>query len=168
MENLNRECQSYLWPGVASSTCFRKLYEVVDTSSEAAAGDKYVALEWLDTTLAQMKYQPGKDTYVLIEKVLSAALHSCLVLESYDCVDTGMDYECDCLKPHCSLLTSLDYRPANILLSGIGTSQITANVGDLGLGMRLSLVYEAMYALTPCSFPFWPTLQRPAICYARP
>lgn len=51
MENLNRECQSYLLPGVASSTCFRKLY-VVDTG-EAAASDKFVALEWLETTLAQ-------------------------------------------------------------------------------------------------------------------
>ena len=101
MEDLNRECQSYLLPGVASSTCFQKLYDVVDTNSEAAVSDKYVALEWLDTTLAQVKYQPGKDTYVLVEKVLSAALHSCVVLESHNHVNTGMDYDRSCLKPHC-------------------------------------------------------------------
>ena len=74
---------------------------MVDTSSEAAASDKYVALEWLETTLAQVKYHPGKDTYILVEKVLSAALHSCVVLESHDHVNTGMEYECGCLKSHC-------------------------------------------------------------------
>ncbi|KAK1913717.1 hypothetical protein P3342_006960 [Pyrenophora teres f. teres] len=114
MENLNCECKSYLLPGVASSTCFRKLYDVVDATSEAAASDKYVALEWLGITLAQVKYQSGKDNYVLVEKVLSASLHICVVLESQDHVNT-------------------DYNPANILLSGIGINQITAKVGDLGL-----------------------------------
>jgi hypothetical protein len=100
MENLNRECQSYLLPGVASSTCVRKLYDVVDTRGEAAACDKYVALEWLETTLAQIQYQPSKDTYVLVEKVLSAALHSCIVLGSHDHVNTGMDHAHGCLEPH--------------------------------------------------------------------
>jgi hypothetical protein len=55
-----------------------------------------------------------------------------------------------------------------MLISGIGTSQITAKVGDLGLGTQLSLIEEAMHALTLDSFPFWPTFQSPAIRYARP
>ncbi|KAL6705598.1 hypothetical protein ACN47E_006545 [Coniothyrium glycines] len=114
MEDLNRECQSYLLPGIATPSCFRKLYDVVDTVSEAAASDRYMALEWLETTLAQVKYQPGKDIDVLVEKVLSATLHSCVVLDGYGLVNT-------------------DFKPANLLLSGVGTSQITAKVGDLGL-----------------------------------
>jgi hypothetical protein len=101
MENLNRECQSYLLPGVASSAYIRKLYDVVDSRSEAPACDKYVALEWLETTLAQVTYQPSKDTFVLVEKVLSSALHSCIVLESHGYVNTGMDHEHGRLEPHC-------------------------------------------------------------------
>jgi hypothetical protein len=65
------------------------------------------------------------------------------------------------------MLRCLDYKPANILLSGIGTSRITAKVGDLGLGTQRSLIERAMYALTLYSIPFWPTFQRPAIRYAR-
>lgn len=74
---------------------------MADTISEAAGSNKYVSLEWLETTLSQVKYQSGKDAYVLVEKVLSAALHSCVVLESHDHVNTGMDYEYGCLKLHC-------------------------------------------------------------------
>lgn len=36
-------------------------------------------------------------------------------------------------------LTSLDYKPANILLSGVDTGCITAKVGDLGLGTQQRL-----------------------------
>ncbi|KAK3327698.1 hypothetical protein B0T19DRAFT_422546 [Cercophora scortea] len=105
-ENLNREAQSYLLPGVASATCFRQLYDVVDKDT--------LALEWLDTTLQENQYQPDTRSYVLIKAVLEAALRSCVILGDQKYVNT-------------------DYKPANILLSGIETGNITAKVGDLGL-----------------------------------
>ncbi|PGH01636.1 serine/threonine protein kinase [Polytolypa hystricis UAMH7299] len=103
-ENLTRECQSYLLPGVASAACFRQLYDVVNDST--------IALEWLDTTLAEVKYQPDMRTYTLIKTFLRAALTSCVVLERKNIPD---------------------YKPANILISGIETDRVTAKVGDFGL-----------------------------------
>ena len=38
-ENLERECQTYLLPGVSSGTSFRRLYEVVDDHDQANIGN---------------------------------------------------------------------------------------------------------------------------------
>jgi hypothetical protein len=48
----------YRLAGVASTECFREMYDVVDNNT--------IALEWLDTTLANVAYQPDKCTYSLI------------------------------------------------------------------------------------------------------
>lgn len=80
-ENMNRETRTYHLPGVASTHCFRKMYDVIDNST--------VALEWLDTTLAEVEYQPTMHTYFLLMSVLRAALTSCVVLESHGYVNTG-------------------------------------------------------------------------------
>ncbi|RAK84363.1 hypothetical protein BO79DRAFT_158633 [Aspergillus costaricaensis CBS 115574] len=103
---MKRERQAYRLPGVASSGCFRKMYDEIDSST--------IALEWMDTTLAEVKYQPSMRIYPLIVTFMRAALTSCVVLEGYRSVNT-------------------DFKPANILLSGIETGYITAKVGDLGL-----------------------------------
>lgn len=81
-ENLVRECHSYLLPGVASTQCFRKMYDVIDKRT--------IALEWLDTTLADVKYQPDMRTYALIKTVLKETLTSCDVLDGQQCVNTGI------------------------------------------------------------------------------
>ncbi|KAI3299492.1 hypothetical protein DTO002I6_1719 [Penicillium roqueforti] len=105
--NLERERHAYHLPGVSSSQYFRKMYDVIDDST--------IALEWLDTTLAELKYQPNDmGTHSFVVAVLRAALTSCAVLEDSKYVNT-------------------DYKPANILLSGIGSDCIIAKVGDLGL-----------------------------------
>lgn len=85
--DLERERLCYRLPGndgggaVASSSCFRKLYDVID--------DCTIALEWLETTLADVRYQPGMRTYALIRTVLKETLASCEVLESEELVNTG-------------------------------------------------------------------------------
>ena len=84
MMNLDHERQTYGLPGVASSECFRKIYDVIDNST--------IALEWLDTTLAEVKYQPEMRIYSLIRTCLRAALMSCDVLEGHNCVNTGRVY----------------------------------------------------------------------------
>ena len=81
IENIHRECQTYHLPGVASAKCFRTLYDVID--------ERTIALEWLDTTLAKVKYQPTMHTYSLIMTVLEAVLTSCVALERHRCVNTG-------------------------------------------------------------------------------
>lgn len=81
---MDRGHDTYRLPGVASAECFRKMYDVID--------DNTIALEWLDTTLAEVKYQPDMCTYSLIMKCLRASLTSCVILESYSCVNTGRVY----------------------------------------------------------------------------
>lgn len=127
MENLNRECQSYSLPGVASAASFREMYDVINTGGS----ETYLALEWLETTLAQLKYLPNPRTYAIIEKCLKAALETCVILGSHKYVNTGIWHPV--LKSE-RLLISLDYKPANTLLSGVETGLVTVKVGDLGLG----------------------------------
>jgi hypothetical protein len=79
--NLQREVNIYGLPGVASAVCFRKMYEKIDDST--------IALEWLDTTLAEVKYRPDMRTYSIIKAVLKAALTSCVILEDHKYVNTG-------------------------------------------------------------------------------
>lgn len=78
---MNRELQTYRLPGVASAECFRKMYDVIDNST--------IALEWLDTSLAEVECQPDMRTYSLIMTFLRATLTSCVVLENHKCVNTG-------------------------------------------------------------------------------
>lgn len=83
-ENLDRERQNYLnlLPGIASSTCFRRLYDVIDGHT--------IALEWLDQTLADINYQPNAGIYDIIKAVLEAALTSCVFLDTHQYVNTGI------------------------------------------------------------------------------
>ena len=87
-EDMERERQSYLIPGIASAACVRKLYDVFDNSAGSAG--TCIALEWLDTTLARVKYLPDALTYAIIQSVLRAALSSCMVLENQRYVNTGI------------------------------------------------------------------------------
>lgn len=80
-DNLERECRSYRLPGVASATCFRQLYDVIDNHA--------IALEWLDFTLADVKYQPNTRTYAIIKAVVKETLTSCVVLDRHEYVNTG-------------------------------------------------------------------------------
>lgn len=130
-KNLARECQSYRLPGVVSAACFRKMYDIID--------NRTIALEWLDTTLADVKYQPDLRTYALIKTVLKEALTSCDILDAQQHVNTGTVFHLEGLA---SGLTSLDYKPANILLSGVETGRIVARVGDLGLGKLAAFLDE--------------------------
>ncbi|KAJ5382424.1 hypothetical protein N7517_000335 [Penicillium concentricum] len=122
VKNMDREIQAYSLPGVASSQLFRKLYDVVD--------DRTIALEWLDTTLAELRYQTSHiGTLSLITSVLRAALTSCVILEGSKYVNT-------------------DFKPANILLCSIGSDCITAKVGDLGLVVPVGELINAQpYAM---------------------
>lgn len=79
--NLQREVKTYGLPEVASAECFRKMYEKIDDST--------IALEWLDTTLAEMKYRPEMRVYSVITAVLKAAFTSCVILEDQQHVNTG-------------------------------------------------------------------------------
>lgn len=80
-KNMQREVLTYRLAGVASAKCFRKMYDVIDDST--------IALEWLDTTLAEVKYHPDMRIYSLIKTLLRAAFTSCVVLEDHKHVNTG-------------------------------------------------------------------------------
>jgi hypothetical protein len=57
------------------------MYDVIDDST--------IALEWLDTTLAEVEYHPDIRTYSLIGTFLRAAFTGCVVLENHRHVNTG-------------------------------------------------------------------------------
>lgn len=90
-DSLRSESSIYSLPGVASAACIRKLYEVLDFSMGEHSGT-CLALEWLDTTLAEVRYQPGAITYAIIQSLLRSALSSCTVLENNKVVNTGKRY----------------------------------------------------------------------------
>ncbi|KAJ5543346.1 hypothetical protein N7535_005774 [Penicillium sp. DV-2018c] len=79
-KNIQREVLTYRLSG-----CFRQLYDVINNST--------LALEWLDTTLAEVEYRPDIRIYSLIKSLLRAALTSCVVLEEYNYVNTGAGLE---------------------------------------------------------------------------
>ena len=56
------------------------MYEKIDDST--------IALEWLDTTLAEMKYRPEMRIYSVITAV-KAAFTSCIILGDQQHVNTG-------------------------------------------------------------------------------
>jgi hypothetical protein len=80
MRSMGREIRAHSIPGVGSSECFRKNMMFDQNTS---------ALEWLDTTLADLKYLSNMSTYSFIMSVLRAALGSCVVLECHGYVNTG-------------------------------------------------------------------------------
>ncbi|KAI1085990.1 kinase-like domain-containing protein [Rostrohypoxylon terebratum] len=104
-QSMGRELAFYSLPNVASRQCFRQLYDVID--------DDTIALEWLDTTLQDVEYQPDLSTYILIEEVLRVALTSAAILGNLGHVNA-------------------DYKPANILISRADNGRVTAKVGDFG------------------------------------
>lgn len=57
------------------------MYDVIDNHT--------LALEWLDSTLADVKYQPDMRTYAIIKAVLKETLTSCVVLDCQQYVNTG-------------------------------------------------------------------------------
>ncbi|RMD44479.1 hypothetical protein DV735_g752, partial [Chaetothyriales sp. CBS 134920] len=68
-ENLDRELQNYRSPNIATAACFRKLYDAISPDDTLV-----LALEWLDTTLAELQFQHDRDSYAVIEAFLDAAL----------------------------------------------------------------------------------------------
>ncbi|PYI01604.1 hypothetical protein BO78DRAFT_423414, partial [Aspergillus sclerotiicarbonarius CBS 121057] len=103
---LNRELKAYSFPTVATSQCFRKLYDILDFRT--------TAWECLDTTLAEVEYQLDPSTYSLILDFLKATLESCILLED-------LSY------------ANADIQPSNILISNLNTDNITVKVGNLGI-----------------------------------
>lgn len=81
MDNMNCKLQTYRLPDVTSTKCFRKLYDVFDNAT--------IAVEWLDTILAEVKYQPDMCTYSLIKSVIRAVLDYCVTLEGHKYVSKG-------------------------------------------------------------------------------
>lgn len=81
VEALGREKKTYRLPGVSSAPCYRKIYDEID--------DNTVALEWLDGTLQDLKYQPQSLIYAIIKASMRASLASAAVIERQEYVNTG-------------------------------------------------------------------------------
>ncbi|OJD12621.1 hypothetical protein ACJ73_09319 [Blastomyces percursus] len=156
-ENLKRERENYLLPSIASGACFRKMYDAIgdptNIGNSDGGGISYAAFEWLETTLADMEYRPGKCKYAIAKAIIETVLRSCIILAKEEL-------------------------PANVLLSDIDTNDITVKVGDLGLvfrsGSRCSAQPYAMRAPEvwqgqPCTQPsqVW-ALAAMLLCWMKP
>ncbi|EGE83948.2 hypothetical protein BDDG_06893 [Blastomyces dermatitidis ATCC 18188] len=93
LNELQRERDIYRLASVKSAASFRKLYDVSSDSMDMGKTDpksiRYVAFEWLETTLQDVEYRPDIHTYALIGAVLRTALDSCAILEDKTLVNTG-------------------------------------------------------------------------------
>ncbi|KAI0896252.1 kinase-like domain-containing protein [Annulohypoxylon nitens] len=118
--SMGLELACYRLPKVASTPCFRRMYDVIDDST--------IALEWLDNTLLEVEYHPTLENYILIKEVLRAALTSCVILG-----DQGY--------------VNMDYKPSNILVSQAVNGYITAKVGDFGRVLPAGLYTNVPYAM---------------------
>ncbi|CAG8876099.1 unnamed protein product [Penicillium nalgiovense] len=98
-------------------------YRLPDVASAECFRKMYDIID--DSTLAEVKYCPNMHIYSLAKSFLRAAFTSCVVLENYEYVNT-------------------DYKPANILLSGIRTDRVIAKVvvgwGGGGGGLRTRFI----------------------------
>ncbi|CAG8300152.1 unnamed protein product [Penicillium nalgiovense] len=105
-------------------------YRLPDVASAECFRKMYDIID--DSTLAEVKYCPNMHIYSLAKSFLRAAFTSCVVLENYEYVNT-------------------DYKPANILLSGIRTDRVIAKVvvgGGLGLVVPVGELINAQpYAM---------------------
>ncbi|KAJ5549669.1 hypothetical protein N7535_002394, partial [Penicillium sp. DV-2018c] len=102
-KNMQREVLTCQPSDVASAKRFRgKMYDIIY--------DTTIALEWLDTSITEVKYHPDIQTYTLVNSLSRAALSGFLILENHE--HTG--------------------KPANMLI-GIRTDRAIAKVADLGL-----------------------------------
>lgn len=120
-------------------------------------GDSAIALEWLDITLAEVKYQPDMRTYSIVRESLKTALSSCIALDEKKYINTGTAPRLTSMMSLHPLIKS-DHKPRNILLSDIETSRITAKVGDLGLGEQALIIPVCVrgrhaFTKTPTVFP---------------
>jgi hypothetical protein len=92
-ENLRHECESYLLHGVASSPCFRKMYDMIgdhmSIDSNNGGSIPCVAFEWLETTLGEVEYRPSIRNYAIIKETIRTVLRCCIVLANQDLVNTG-------------------------------------------------------------------------------
>ncbi|EEQ84255.2 uncharacterized protein BDCG_01060 [Blastomyces dermatitidis ER-3] len=93
LNELQRERDIYRLASVKSAASFRKLYDVSSDSMDMGKTDpksiRYVAFEWLETTLQDVEYRPDIHSYALIGAVLRTALDSCAILEDKTLVNTG-------------------------------------------------------------------------------
>jgi hypothetical protein len=95
-EQLKREWETYLRPPVASNPSFRKMYDLIgdpsgleEHSESSKATTSYLALEWLDHTLADMKPSLDRHGYALMTAVIETVMSSIVSLEEVGLVNTG-------------------------------------------------------------------------------
>ncbi|KAI1120585.1 kinase-like domain-containing protein [Nemania abortiva] len=117
-QNLRREYDTYRLLEVANSPYFRKMYDGIDNpnnfDTDATETTSFLALEWLDSTLADLRYTDVMFNYSIMKAVIDTMLSSSGVLDGQVRVNT-------------------DIKPANILLSNVDSGWPTVKTADLGL-----------------------------------
>ena len=92
-ECLLREYNNYRRPCIASSKNFRKMYDTVgDQTSWTAQKPFCLALEWIDTTLADLPFESHIQSPVLVARILKTLLGGFGELEREHLVYSGTPF----------------------------------------------------------------------------
>ncbi|KAF2453077.1 kinase-like domain-containing protein [Lineolata rhizophorae] len=117
-QNLKREYDTYCLPEVANSPYFREMYDGIDnphnSDTDATETTSFLALEWLDSTLADLRYADVVFNYNIMKVIIENMLSSSDVLDQLS-------------------LINLDIKPVDILLSNVDSGCPSVKIADLGL-----------------------------------
>lgn len=131
--DLIREYEAYCVDKIASNHYFREFYDVVGDpkgfDDETHDATPRLALEWMNTTFADVLLKPDIRSHVLIKHIIHTLMLSYICLGQAKIINTSTTLHFVSMLP---LLTKSDTKPANILLSGIDTDHLVIKVADLG------------------------------------
>ena len=86
---LKREQETYRLPSVQSSSYFRRLYEVIRNSDGDSESPPYLVLEWMDTTLRDLDYEPHTNGHNFFKTIMETVLSSIVILIKHNLVNAG-------------------------------------------------------------------------------
>jgi serine/threonine protein kinase len=134
-ECLLREYNNHRRPRIASSQNFRKIFDTInDHTSWTAQKPFCLALEWMDTTLADISTDSHIENPVLIASILKTVLGGFGELEREHLVYTGMPFApLGVIIYIPDILSTAGLKPANVLVSDIDGPSLEVKIGDLGL-----------------------------------
>ena len=92
-QNLKRKYKAYSRPSIVSSPCFRQFYEVIgdpqDLDDDTGGSTTYLALEWLDNTLASVPLKLDIRGHLLVKTIVETVMSRCVSLSKENLVNIG-------------------------------------------------------------------------------
>lgn len=119
---------------IAPRPSIRKMYDTTNTPNSWTVENPFcLALEWMETTLADVPCILPLRSPILVRNVVKAVLQALAAVEREGLVYSGTPCTSE---SSAQTLSKIDLKPSNVLLSGIDGPSPKAKLGDLGLSMK--------------------------------